>query len=243
MGSSDQTVNMISSLPLLLSLSLSSGLPAPQTGDDFVIVSAGEPREGRLLISDTPLDRTPSDVASFRLPVASPDSFDDVVVLEAGDYDEPSGRSSADIPRDETFGLRAGPRLPLPDHDVLVLEVGDDGVVELSQHHGAVGVFVVQLEELEVVGVASLGVGGGDDGLNLLDDIVVLGELLALLVSLTLGDTGLLGDVQAESVHDVSEEEQVDLAFAIPVVDVADVLNLSLVNHFEKLVLPLLTLE
>ena len=40
----------------------------------------------------------------------------------------------------------------------------------------------------------------------------------------------LLGDVQAESVHDVSEEEQVDLAFAIPVVDVADVLNLSLVN-------------
>ena len=95
-----------------------------------MIVSAGEPREGRLLISDTPLDRTPSDVASFRLPVASPDSFDDVVVLEAGDYDEPSGRSSADIPRDETFGLRAGPRLPLPDHDVLVLEVGDDGEVE-----------------------------------------------------------------------------------------------------------------
>ena len=38
----------------------------------------------------------------------------------------------------------------------------------------------------------------------------------------------LLGDVQAKSVHDVSEEEQVDLAFAIPVVDVADVLNLWL---------------
>ena len=43
-------------------------------------------------------------------------------------------------------------------------------------------------------------------------------------------ESDLLGDVQAESVHDVSEEEQVDLAFAIPVVDVADVLNLSLVN-------------
>ena len=40
----------------------------------------------------------------------------------------------------------------------------------------------------------------------------------------------LLGDVQAKSVHDVSEEEQVDLAFAIPVVDVADVLNLCLIN-------------
>ena len=40
----------------------------------------------------------------------------------------------------------------------------------------------------------------------------------------------LLGDVQAESVHDVSEEEEVDLALAVPVVDVADVLNLSLIN-------------
>ena len=72
----------------------------------------------------------------------------------------------------------------------LVSEVGQD-VVKLGQHHGTVGVFVVQLEELEVVSVASLGVGGGDGGLDLLDDIVVLGELLALLVSLTLGDTGL----------------------------------------------------
>ena len=44
----------------------------------------------------------------------------------------------------------------------------------------------------------------------------------------------LLGDVQAQSVHDVSEEEQVDLALAVPVVDVADVLNLSLVNLKEK---------
>ena len=40
----------------------------------------------------------------------------------------------------------------------------------------------------------------------------------------------LLGHVEAESVHNVSEEEEVDLALAIPVVDVADVLNLSLVN-------------
>ena len=46
--------------------------------------------------------------------------------------------------------------------------------------------------------------------------------------------TDLLGDVQAQSVHDVSEEEEVDLAFAIPVVDVADVLNLSLVNLKEN---------
>ena len=57
--------------------------------------------------------------------------------------------------------------------------------------HQYLPVFVVELEELKVVGVASLGVGGGDGGLDLLDNIVVLGELLALLVSLTLGDTGL----------------------------------------------------
>ena len=111
----------------------------------------------------------------------------------------------------------------------LVTEVAED-VVQLSQHHGAVAVLVVQLEELQVVVVGALRVGGGDSGLALLHDIVVLGELLALLVSLTLGDTGLLGDVQAKSVHHVSEEEEVNLAFAIPVVDVADVLDLCLKN-------------
>ena len=107
----------------------------------------------------------------------------------------------------------------------LVTEVAED-VVQLSQHHGAVAVLVVQLEELQVVVVGALRVGGGDSGLALLHDIVVLGELLALLVGLSLGDTGLLGDVQAESVHDVSEEEEINLAFAIPVVDVADVFDL-----------------
>ena len=73
-------------------------------------------------------------MASFRLPVGESTEDDyDVVVIEAGDYDEPSGRSS-DIPRDTTFGLRAGPRLPLPDDDVVVLEVGDDG--EIGQSRG-----------------------------------------------------------------------------------------------------------
>ena len=72
----------------------------------------------------------------------------------------------------------------------LVSEIAQD-VVKLSQHHGAVAVFVVELEELEVVGVSSLGVGGGDGGLDLLDNIVILGELLALLVSLSLGNAGL----------------------------------------------------
>merc|ERR1712212_31258 len=122
----------------------------------------------------------------------------------------------------------------------LVTEIAED-VVELRQHHGAVAVLVVELEELQVVVVGALGVGGGNSGLDLLHHIVVLGELLSLLVSLTLGDTGLLGDVQAKSVHHVSEEEEVNLAFAIPVVDVADVLDLCFINHFENVNLPLLT--
>ena len=37
--------------------------------------------------------------------------------------------------------------------------------------------------------------------------------------------TYLLGGVHAESVHDVSEEEEVELALAIPIVDVADLDN------------------
>ena len=40
-----------------------------------------------------------------------------------------------------------------------------------------------------------------------------------------MGDFLLLGDVVAEGVHDVAEEEQVELALAVPVVDVADLLD------------------
>ena len=113
---------------------MSPGLPTPQN-EDFVIISAGEPREGRVLISDTPLDRSPAEVANFRLPVAATPDYD-VVIVEAGDgdydYEEPSGRS--DIPRDNNFGIRAGPRLPLAEEDLaVVLEVGDDGEVGQSR--------------------------------------------------------------------------------------------------------------
>jgi len=120
------------SLLLLTCLTLASGLPTPQN-EDFVIISAGEEREGRVLISETPLDRSPAEVANFRLPVEARPDYD-VVIVEAEDYeyDEPSGRS--DIPRDDTFGIRAGPRLPLAEDDLaVVLEVGDDGEVEQSR--------------------------------------------------------------------------------------------------------------
>merc|ERR1712029_444598 len=59
----------------------------------------------------------------------------------------------------------------------------------------------------------------------------LLDILLGDLISLSLSNTGLLGDVQAQGVADVSKEEEIDLTFAVPIVDVADVFNLSLINH------------
>merc|ERR1711993_102431 len=85
---------------------------------------------------------------------------------------------------------------------------------------------------LHVVGVGSLAVGGLQGLLDLGDDVVELGELLALLVGLAKADAHLLGGVVAHGVHDVAEEEEVELALAIPVVDVTDLLNSISVNHF-----------
>merc|ERR1711955_51198 len=105
----------------------------------------------------------------------------------------------------------------------LVSQVAED-VVKLSQHHGAVGVFVVQLEELHIVVVCSLAVRSLDGSVALLYNLVKLAELLALLVSLAQTYTHLLGGVEAHGVHDVSKVEHVKLAFAIPVIDVTDLL-------------------
>ena len=72
----------------------------------------------------------------------------------------------------------------------LVTKVAED-VVQLSQHHGAVAVLVVELEQLQVVAVCSLAVRGGHGSLHLLNNIVVLGELLSLLISLSLSNASL----------------------------------------------------
>ena len=44
-------------------------------------------------------------------------------------------------------------------------------------------------------------------------------------MKLTVKKTDLLGGVHAKGIHDISEEEEVKLAFAIPIVDVTDFLN------------------
>merc|ERR1712106_982573 len=90
--------------------------------DDFVVIEAEEPRQGRLLISDTPEDNSGPEVANFRLPL--PQS-DDAVVIESGGDDEAAGRFLSDIPRDFSGPEQAGFKLPKPDLGSIV-EVFDD---------------------------------------------------------------------------------------------------------------------
>merc|ERR1719167_514946 len=113
-----------------------------------------------------------------------------------------------------------------------VTKVSKD-VLEFSEHHGSVAVFVVELEELNVVVVGSGGVRGVLGSVDLLDDLVKLGELLAFLIGLSKTNANLLGGVHSKGIHDISEEEKVEFAFAIPIVDVADFLNSLSNNHFE----------
>jgi len=93
--------------------------------DDFVVIEAEEPRQGRVLISETPVDNSGAGVANFRLPLPQ---FDDVVVVEAGGDDEAAGRFLSDIPRDLNFGSQAGPRLPIANefNDSVVIEAAGD---------------------------------------------------------------------------------------------------------------------
>jgi hypothetical protein len=93
--------------------------------DDFVVIEAEQPRQGRVLISDTPVDSSASGVANFRLPLPQPD---DAVVVDAEGDDAAAGRFLSDIPRDVNFGSQAGPRLPIPDtfDDFVVVEAAGD---------------------------------------------------------------------------------------------------------------------
>merc|ERR1712121_632182 len=57
--------------------------------DDVVVIEAEEPRQGRVLISDTPVDNSGPGVASFKLPLPQ---HDDAVVIEAANDDDRAGR-------------------------------------------------------------------------------------------------------------------------------------------------------
>merc|ERR1719282_2096536 len=68
--------------------------------------------------------------------------------------------------------------------------------------------FVIQLQQLKVVSIASLGVWGGNSSFDLLNNIIILGKLLSLLISLAQTNTDLLGDVKTKSIHHISKEEE-----------------------------------
>jgi len=118
----------------------------------------------------------------------------------------------------------------------LISQVGQD-VLELSQHHGSVLVLVVKLAQLNVVVVGSGALWGLDGGVDESNDIIEGDELLALLLLLAKADADLLGHVEAGGVDNVHQVEHVQLTFAIPVVDVADLLNSVSISHFECVVL------
>jgi hypothetical protein len=115
----------------------------------------------------------------------------------------------------------------------LVTQVGQQ-VLQLSKHHGAVAVFVVQLEQLNEVVVVTLRLGSGQASVYLGDNVVELGEFLAFLISLAVGNAHLLGGVEAQGVHDVTEVVQVEFTFAIPVVDVTNLLDSIGISHCER---------
>ena len=111
------------------------------------------------MISDTPVDRTTAEGASFRLPLPGA-AADDVVVVEAADYDDAAGRFAADIPRDRNFGIVAGPRLPLPEDDVVVVEVASDkegrALSDVPRDTSAAGQAGFRLPLSDTAGVRSL---------------------------------------------------------------------------------------
>merc|ERR1739845_117534 len=93
---------------------------------------------------------------------------------------------------------------------------------EFSQHHGSILIFVVQFAQLNVVMVVSsvfwLLNSLLDKGYNLIE----LAEFLLNVISLTILDGSLLGEVHAKGIEDVHEVVHVEFALAMPIVDIAD---------------------
>merc|ERR1712106_221770 len=79
--------------------------------------------------------------------------------------------------------------------------------------------------------VSSWGVRGALGSVNLLNNVIKLGKLLSLFICLAKTYTHLLGGVHAKSIHNISEEEHVKLALAIPIVDVTDLFHSIGINH------------
>merc|ERR550534_1593180 len=105
---------------------------------------------------------------------------------------------------------------------------------KLSQHHGSIFIFVVQFAQLNVVMIVSSVFWLLDSLLDKGYNLIKLAEFLLNIVSLSVFDGGLLGEVHAKSVKDVHEVVHVKLALAMPIVDIADPSNcISIDRHVE----------
>merc|ERR1712158_197574 len=110
----------------------------------------------------------------------------------------------------------------------------DQEVLELGQHHGAVLVLVVELAQLDVVVVVASVLWLLDGLLDEADNLIKLAELLAGVVGLAVLDADLLDDVHAKGVEDIHEVVHVKDAFAIPIVDLADLLDIISASHGDE---------
>merc|ERR1719154_218008 len=118
-----------------------------------------------------------------------------------------------------------------------ITKIGKD-VFKLSKHHGSIAIFVIQLQQLNIVMVSSRGVWSVLGSIHLLNNVIKLGKLLSLFISLAKTNTNLLGSIHAKSIHHISKEEQVKLTLAIPVINVTDLLHGLGINHLVILRIP-----
>merc|ERR1712027_144362 len=105
---------------------------------------------------------------------------------------------------------------------------------KLSQHHGSILIFVVQFAQLNIVVVVTSVFWLLDCLLDKGDNLIKLAKFLFNIVSLSVFDSGFLGEVHAKSIEDVHEVVHVKFALAMPIVDIADPSNfISIDRHVE----------
>merc|ERR1712020_828676 len=102
---------------------------------------------------------------------------------------------------------------------------------ELSQHHGAIFVFVVQFAQLNVVMVVTSVFWLLDSLLDKRDNLIKLAEFLLNIISLSVFHGGFLGEVHTKSIEDVHEVVHVKLALAMPIIDIADPFDFSSIDR------------
>ena len=103
---------------------------------------------------------------------------------------------------------------------------------KLSQHHGAILVFVVQFAQLNKVMVVSSVFWLSNNFLGKFNDFVEWEEFLLNIIGLAPFDANLLGEVHAHGVEDIHEVVHVKDTLAMPIIDVADPLNFISVLAF-----------